>query len=51
MVDRTAFEMIRLPISQIPIGLTPGHLSRALSWRAIRAERPFRSMKVPQSSG
>ena len=30
MVNRTTFAMIRLGVSNTPIGLTPGHLSRAI---------------------
>ncbi len=37
--------MIRLAVSPITIGLTPGHLSRAISLHARRGEIPRGSIK------
>ncbi len=44
-VSRTAFAIILLGVSQIPIGLTPGRLSRAMSRQAVRGDRPFGSTR------
>ena len=43
MMNSIAFAIILLAVSQMPIGRTPGHLSRAISLQAIRAVRPFGS--------
>ena len=39
----TALPIILLTTSPIPIGLTPGHLSRATSLQAVKASRPVES--------
>ena len=49
VVKRTALAMIHLATSQITIGLTPGHLSKAIRQHAIRRGKSLRSMKVVQS--
>ena len=41
MVVRIAFPMMRLAVSPMPIGLTPGHLSRAINRQATNADRLF----------
>ena len=48
VANRTAFAMIRLGVSHIPMGLTPGHLSRAIRRQASRGEMPLGSTKVVQ---
>ena len=40
MTLRMAFAMMRLAVSQMPIGRTPGFLSKATSLHAIRADMP-----------
>ena len=47
-VVRIAFPIIRLAVSPMPIGLTPGHLSKATSPQATNAERLFGSTKEQQ---
>ena len=49
MACKMAFDMIRLTVSQIPIDLTPGHLSRAIRRQAITDERLLGSTNVVQS--
>ena len=49
IVVRIAFPIIRLAVSPMPIGLTPGRLSKATSRQATNAERLFGSMKEQQS--
>ena len=48
MAERIAFEMILLEVSQIPIGLTPGHLFSAINRQARKADRPLGSLKDVQ---
>ena len=43
VTQRMALEMRRLSTSTTPIGLTPGHLSRAMRQQAVRAEIPIGS--------
>ena len=40
--------MMRLAVSPMPIGLTPGHLSRAINRQATNAYRLFGSTKEQQ---
>ena len=49
MTNRTTFAMIRLGVSHIPMGLTPGHLSRAIRRQAIRGATPQAATKVVHS--
>ena len=49
MIVKMALEMILLAVSHTPMGLTPGHLSRAISLQASRAEMPLGSIYVVQS--
>ena len=49
MVNRTAFAMICLGVSHTAIGLTPGHLSRAIRRHASNREMPLRLTKVVHS--
>ena len=35
-----ALPMIRRTVSPIPIGRTPGHLSRAMRWQATKEDSP-----------
>ena len=44
-----ALPIIRLAVSPTPIGLTPGHLSRAIRRQATRAETPLGSTCWEQS--
>jgi len=37
---------MRLAVSPIPMGRTPGHLSRAMSLQATKSARPHESRKV-----
>ena len=41
--------IIRLGVSQIPMGLTPGHLSSMIRRHASSGERPSGSIRVVQS--
>ena len=49
MVNRTAFAIIHLGVSHTPIGLTPGHLSRAIRRYTSRGEIPLGLKKVVHS--
>lgn len=44
-----AFPITHRAVSPIPIGLTPGHLSRAIRWQATRADVPLGSTYSEQS--
>ena len=44
-----AFPMILRAVSPIPMGRTPGHLSRAISLHATNADSPLGSTKQVQS--
>ena len=49
MVAAIAFPMILRTVSPIPMGRTPGHLSRAISLHAKNADNPCGSTKQVQS--
>ena len=49
MVHRMALEIILLAVSQIPMDLTPGHLSSAMRRYARKADRPLGLTCVVQS--
>ena len=49
VVHRMALEIILLSVSQIPMGLIPGHLLSAMRRHARKAERPLGSTCVVQS--
>ena len=49
MMFRIAFAIMCLEVSQIPIGRTTGHLSRAIRRQANRGAIPFGSTSVVQS--
>ena len=49
VIVKMALEIILLAVSHTPMGLTPGHLSRAISLHASRAEIPLGSTYVVQS--
>ena len=46
MIERMALLKIRLEMSPTPIGLTPGHLSKAMSLQATRGLRGSGSTKL-----
>ena len=46
---RTALVMMRLAVSPMPMGRTPGHLSRAISLQARSGPRPSGSTREEQS--
>ena len=48
MTAAIAFPMIRRTVSPTPIGLTPGHLSKAMSRQATKADSPLGSTKQEQ---
>ena len=48
MAAAIALPMIRLAVSPTPMGLTPGHLSRAMSRQATKADSPPGSTKHEQ---
>ena len=48
MAAAIAFPMMRRAVSPMPIGLTPGHLSRAMSRQATKADSPLGSTKQEQ---
>ena len=48
MAKSTVF-LILLTVLQIPIGLTPGHLSRALSRHGGKRKMPFGSTRVSKA--
>ena len=48
MTVAIAFPMMHLATSPTPIGLTPGHLSRAISRLATKADIPLGSTKMEQ---
>ena len=48
MVVRIAFPMMRLAVSPMPIGLTPGHLSRDINRQVTNADSLFGSTKEQQ---
>ena len=48
MIDRTALAIIRLTVSPIPMGRTPGFLLSAISLQAMRGEMLFGSTRHVQ---
>ena len=46
MAVAIALPMIRRAVSPIPIGRTPGHLSRAISRQEMRADSPLGSTRL-----
>ena len=49
MAVAIAFLIARCTVSPTPIGRTPGHLSRAISWQATSADIMFESTYSEQS--
>ena len=45
-VDAIAFPIILLAVSPMPMGRTPGHLSKAMSLQATKADSPLGSTKL-----